>query len=229
MRSAEGIHSSVGPPRRGGRPSQLEAPRIREKILDVATALILTHGYGATSIEAVAKRAGISKRTFYHRFNDKADLFGAVIHRLIDRLRPPENAILPKGDTFDEMLENLAHLILAASLTPDALALYRVILSEATRFPKLAEVVHAQGARQEAVDHIAQLIERQAHLGQLDLLDCHFAAEQFLQMVISVPQRRALGLGAPMSRSELDFWVRRTVKLFLDGCRTRAPQQPGAR
>ncbi|HYB10084.1 MAG TPA: TetR/AcrR family transcriptional regulator [Alphaproteobacteria bacterium] len=224
MRSAEGIRSSIGPSRRGGRPSQVEAPRIREKILDVATALILTHGYGATSIEAVAQRAGISKRTFYHRFNDKADLFGAVVHRLIERLRPPDSAILPKGDTFDEILENLAHLILSASLTPDALALYRVILSEATRFPKLAEVVHAQGARQEAVGHIAQLLERQAQTGQLELPDCQFAAEQFLQMVISVPQRRALGLGAPMSRSELDFWVRNTVKLFLDGCRMRLPQ-----
>lgn len=217
----------MGPPRRGGRPSQLEAPRIREKILDVATTLILTHGYGATSVEAIAQRAGISKRTFYHRFNDKADLFGAVVHRLVDRLRPPGNAILPKGDTFDEILENLAHLILAASLTPEALALYRVILSEATRFPKLAEVVHAQGARQEAIGHISKLLEQEADAGRLDLRDCQFAAEQFLQMVISAPQRRALGLGVPMSRPELDIWVRDTVKLFLDGCRAPRRQPPG--
>jgi TetR/AcrR family transcriptional regulator, mexJK operon transcriptional repressor len=207
--------------RRGGRPSQQEAAQIREKILNVATALILAHGYGSTSIEAIARRAGISKRTFYHRFKDKADLFGAVIRRLVDRLRPPENALLPKGGTFDEILERLAQRILTATLTLDALSLYRVILSEAARFPKLARVVHAQGARQEAIRHIAQLLESQANAGYLKLDDTQFAAEQFLQMIISVPQRCALGLGAPMTRAELDLWARKSVKLFLDGCRAK--------
>jgi len=46
-------------------------------------------------------------------------------------------------------------------------------------------------------------------------------AEQFLQMVLSVPQRRALGLGPPMTGAEQDRWARDTVDLFLDGCRVR--------
>ena len=50
--------------RRGGRPTRLEAAALGDKILDVATALFLSRGFGATSIEAVAGRARISKRTF---------------------------------------------------------------------------------------------------------------------------------------------------------------------
>ncbi|HKF70791.1 MAG TPA: helix-turn-helix domain-containing protein, partial [Stellaceae bacterium] len=65
------------------------AERIREQILEIATPLFLTQGYGATSIEAVAKRARMSKRTVYSRFRDKAELFGAVVHRLVERMRPP--------------------------------------------------------------------------------------------------------------------------------------------
>ena len=47
-------------------------------IFDAATELFLTHGYGATSIEAVAQRVRISKRTFYHRFDDKAALLARI-------------------------------------------------------------------------------------------------------------------------------------------------------
>src|SRR5947209_19814422 len=53
--------------RRGGRPSREQAALLGERILDTATELFLAEGYGATSIEAIAQRAGISKRTFYHR------------------------------------------------------------------------------------------------------------------------------------------------------------------
>ena len=85
--------------RRGGRPSRVEAEQLGERILDAATALFFTAGYGATTIEAVAKRARISKRTFYHRFDDKSALFSAVVHRTIDRLRPPPMCLCSKGRT----------------------------------------------------------------------------------------------------------------------------------
>src|ERR1700704_1353334 len=71
-------------PRRGGRPSRKQAARLGERIVDAATHLFLAHGYGATSIEAVARRARVSKRTFYHRFPDKPALFAAVVHRIIE-------------------------------------------------------------------------------------------------------------------------------------------------
>src|ERR1700726_5274743 len=73
----------------GGRPSRLESAQLSDRILDVATMLFLGHGFGATSIEAVAKRAGISKRTFYHRFSGKERLFEAVVRRLMERWLPP--------------------------------------------------------------------------------------------------------------------------------------------
>src|SRR6266446_9807488 len=81
----------------GGRPSRLESAQLSDRILDVATMLFLSHGFGATSIEAVAKRAGISKRTFYHRFRGKEVLFEAVVRRLIARWTPPLDAALFEG------------------------------------------------------------------------------------------------------------------------------------
>src|SRR5258708_20118949 len=78
-----------GPPGgHGGRPSRLESAQLSDRILDVATMLFLSDGFGATSIEAVAKRAGISKRTFYHRFTGKEMLFEAGVRRLVEPWTP---------------------------------------------------------------------------------------------------------------------------------------------
>jgi len=42
-----------------------------------------------------------------------------------------------------------------------------------------------------------------------------------------LPQRRALGLGTPMTEAELDAWADDCVNLFLNGCRFWQPQRPG--
>ena len=105
----------------------------------------------------------MSKRTVYSRFRDKAELFGAVVHRLVERLRPP-NANTEQffeGASLEAILQRLARLILRAALSPSALALHRVIVAEATRFPELAAAVNQEGARREAIQRIAALLERE--------------------------------------------------------------------
>ncbi len=212
---------------RGGRPSREEAAQLRDRILDAAADLFFAHGYGATSIDAVAARARISKRTFYHRFDDKAALFGAVLHRIIEGLRPPPAAMRQlAGADVRAILLGLAGIILHASLMPQALAVHRLIVGESTRFPKLAAAVTAEGATGKAIALIADLLARETRAGTLAVADPRFAAEQFLQMVMSVPQRRALGLGAPMTRAERERWARDTVDLFLGGVRSHATVKP---
>jgi TetR/AcrR family transcriptional repressor of mexJK operon len=207
--------------RHGGRPSRKQAEQLGERILDAATQLFLSVGYGATSIEAVARRARISKRTFYHRFADKPALFGAVVHRIIDRLRPPADVPLLDGASLPEILERLAAIILRGALSTQAVALHRLVVAESARFPKLAAVVTEEGPTKEGIRLIAGLLEREARAENLALDNAAFAAELFLYMVIGLPQRRALGLGPPMSPAELDAWTRDVVNLFLNGCRGR--------
>jgi len=209
--------------RGGGRPSRVAAQQLSERILDAATALFFTAGYGATTIEAVAKRARISKRTLYHRFDDKSALFSAVVHRTIDRLRPPDHVPLLDGANLQEILQRLAGLILRAALSAPAIALNRLIVAESARFPKLAAVVTEQGGTEEAIKLIAGVLEREARAGHLTVDAPIFAAQQFLHMVISWPQRRAMGLGKPMTPAELDAWASDVVNLFLNGCRGWMP------
>jgi AcrR family transcriptional regulator len=196
-----------------GRPSRAEAERIGDAILDAATEMFLAEGYGATSIEALAQRLRISKRTFYHRFKDKAELFEAVVRAIVGKLKPPDVPGLFVGGSLEEILLRIGELALTAALSPSALALQRLLLSEVSRFPELAAIAAGEGTRKMAVEAIAHLLA-----DRLPPEEGRFAGEQFLQMVISQPQRCALGLGAPMSAEEHRLWVRRTVTLFLHGC-----------
>jgi TetR/AcrR family transcriptional regulator, mexJK operon transcriptional repressor len=210
--------------RRGGRPSRAASEQLGELILDAATQMFLAHGFGATSIEAVAQHVRMSKRTFYHRFADKEALFAAVVHRIIQRLRPGADIALIEGADLMAVLEHLATLILHAALSPQAIALHRLIVAESARFPELARVLANEGAAEEATTLVARLLEREVAAGQLRIDDLRFAAQQFLQMVVTLPQRRAMGLGEPMSPRELGDWPRMVADLFLRGCRLDSPK-----
>lgn len=203
---------------RGGRPSRADALQLNERILAVATELFLNEGYGSTSIEAVAAGAGVSKRTFYHRFNDKAALFAAVVHRIIEQIRPPADVPLIEGANLQQMLRRLAGLMLRAALSPQAIALHRLVTAESVRFPNLARAVYGEWVRQ-ATALIRDLLAR-------ELRDAHvteklriFAAEEFLQTIVTFPQRRIMGLETPTTTNEIDRWADRAVSLFLNGCR----------
>lgn len=204
----------------GGRPSRAESARLSDRILDVATTLFLDDGFGATSIEAVAKRAGISKRTFYHRFHGKEELFEAVVRRLIERWMPPFDTALLEAPSLAEALRHAAEYMLAVALTPQALALHRIMTAEGARFPGLARILHELGAAA-GIERIARHLEQRIAAGEIGAIDPRFAAEQFIVMAITGPRRRALGLGAPFDPAELRRWVDGTVSLFLDGCRSR--------
>ena len=202
-------------PGKGGRPTRAEALRLRQRILEAATHLFLAEGYRSTTIEAVAGRAGISKRTFYHRFEDKSALFAAVVHEIIEQIRPPAGVPLIEGATLSEVLRRLAGMMLRAALSPQAIALHRTIVAESARFPELARAVHSAAGTREATTLIGGLLARELRISAENRA---IAAEQFIFMVVSVPQRRALGFGAPMTAAELDGWADKAVALFLNGC-----------
>jgi TetR/AcrR family transcriptional regulator, mexJK operon transcriptional repressor len=205
---------------RGGRPSRQQSAQLADRILDVAEKLFLSHGFGATSIEAVAKQAGISKRTFYHRFPGKERLFEAVVRRLIERWLPPFDTEMLSAPDLGDALRHTAEYILRIALTPEALALHRLVIHEAQRFPSLARIMHDLGAAS-GIERIAGHLEPRIKSGELRPVDPRFAAEQFLLTVVTGPQRRALGLGIPLSAAEISTHAGNAVALFLDGARAR--------
>jgi AcrR family transcriptional regulator len=77
------------PKSRGGRPTKSAAIERDQRLIEVATRLFLDRGYDATSLDAVAESARVSKPTVYARYGDKRGLFAEVLRREIARWLAP--------------------------------------------------------------------------------------------------------------------------------------------
>jgi AcrR family transcriptional regulator len=198
------------PRSRGGRPTREEAPRLTGRILDAATTLFLRDGYGVTSLESVAAAAGVSKRTLYARFSGKAALLQVVVERLVARWLPSFDAGLEQASGLEATLLAAARVMLATALVPEALALRRLMIAEIDRFPELAQVMHDAGTGV-GVQRLATVLERAG------IADAVWAAQQFMVLVLAVPQQRAGGAGPALDAAALQDWAERAVALFLRG------------
>jgi AcrR family transcriptional regulator len=183
----------------------------------VAETLFLQHGYGATTIEQVAGQIGATKRTVYVRFTDKAGLFHAVVKRVLDARRPDLRTI-GTDRSVDERLTDMAVQVLSYVLDPVVVRLFRVVATEAYRFPELNQMIEEQAARGVAWA-VGQMLEEEVRLGRLVLDDPAFATRLLLSLVTGAPTKEAARGLRPLTQTDRLHWVKGAVALFLDGAR----------
>jgi TetR/AcrR family transcriptional regulator, mexJK operon transcriptional repressor len=206
----------VGRPRRG-----TEAARA-DSLIAAATRVFLRDGYGSASIDKVATEAGVSTRTIYERFKNKADLLGAVIARLVERdmasvLTPEElDRLEPR-----QALTMIAQTITGRACSPDSAALFRILATEAHRYPELAAKM--RGNAKARVDNaIANYFRGQIHRGILNLSDPDRAAMLFLQMVCAeVHDCLLFGTTAEMAALDFTAHANQVIEIFLNGALPR--------
>jgi len=210
--------SGAAPRRSGGRPTASASALLETTILDAATAAFLAEGYAETTIEAIARTCGVAKRTIYARWIGKPALFLAVLERLMARWLSSAGDWTGDAD-LETALDGAAAGILAVALTPEAVALHRLLVAESARFPELPRMMHQAGAG-EGTARIAALLEAAVAAGRLPQQDTARAAEQFLHLVLAGPQQRALGLGHRLDEQQMSSWRKAAVTLFLSGVKS---------
>src|SRR5215469_1454204 len=140
-----------GSPAADGIPDGRSA-RKRRAIMEAATALFLRDGYRNTSMDQVAADAAVSKQTVYKQFADKEQLFRgivlgvtatseAIITDMTSALRGTE---ISSPAELRAVLVDLARCYIDGVLQPHVLALRRLIIAEAERFPDLARTYFEQ-------------------------------------------------------------------------------------
>jgi AcrR family transcriptional regulator len=187
-------------------------------ILNAATAAFLADGYAATTIEAIARSCGVAKRTIYARWSGKSALFKAVLEQLMARWLSVAGD-WGEANELEIALDDAAERILAIALTPEAVALNRLLVAESARFPELPLMMDQAGAGVGMI-RIAALLDDAISKGILPPVDTYFAAEQFFHLILAGPQRRALGLGHKFDEQQTQAWRKASVALFLTGLRS---------
>jgi AcrR family transcriptional regulator len=213
----------VRAPARRGRPCLITELERRGLLLDAAERVFVELGYTEASMDDIARRAGMSKKTLYQLYDTKEALFVAVI-----AARRAELAQTLSADDISDSLPAefvLRHFLLGFArflLAPRQAALYRLMIAEVHRTPELARAMH-QDCPGKLCHFLQNWIARQNALGILDVSDPEMAAGMLFSMVIAEPQMRAFMCeGNEADLSFIEGRVESAVKLFLDGARPRA-------
>jgi AcrR family transcriptional regulator len=208
-------------PRPGaGRPTREQAELRHEELLDRALELFLEHGYELATIEAIAAAVGMTKRTVYARYPDKAALFKAAVQRAIDHwIVPIETMRAAETADLEATLMAVGRIRMLNAISPAGIRLQRVINTESYRFPEIFSVAYEQGSRP-TVEFLADLFRRRAAAGEVSIEDPEIAAAAFLSMVVGGPAR-AIWFGGSAMPATLEARMRVCVRLFLNGVRPR--------
>src|SRR6185312_6180466 len=110
--------------------------RRRQQIIDGALQVFASKGFETATTKDIAAAAGIkSPGLIYHYFEDKADLFRHVIEQ-----RVPVVDLFNRAETLyalppREALTMFAHGLMAATDSPQTLAMMRLMFGESARHP----------------------------------------------------------------------------------------------
>lgn len=191
----------------------------RDVIIDAARHEFTTSGFAASSMEGVARRAGISTKTLYRLIPTKAALFEALI---VERQERFVSAIRLRACGNDDIDSALQEALLACAervLNAEVTAIYRMVLAESDKFPELARTFYTKAIRL-TVTTLAKWLDSEKRRGLLAIDDAELAAGMLLGMVILEPQRDTMFGKKPLpKRAELERRVRICAALFLDGAR----------
>jgi TetR/AcrR family transcriptional repressor of mexJK operon len=187
----------------------------RETILDVARDCFLVYGYAATSMSAIAARLGGSKGTLYNYFRSKDELFGAMMQRQCGELQATLFDVAGVNGDPRTRLEHLSRGFLATLLSPDALAIQRLVVAESERFPELGRVFYESGPRL-VMARIGEYLGELMGRGVLRRADTDIAAQHFKDLAISgIYQPRLWGVIGDLTPEQVDKQVECAVDTFL--------------
>ncbi|MFI0976369.1 TetR/AcrR family transcriptional regulator [Streptomyces sp. NPDC021093] len=209
--------------------------RKRAAILSAARELFLSDGFDRTSVDAIAARAEVSKRTVYDYFGDKQTLLRAVVdgvgeslittirRTLDDTLAEPTGSAGPTGPTGPVEAGDLEDALVAFSMriatdmldSAEYATLQRLVRAQ-SGYPRPGENPLADTPEEALAERLAAF----AAAGLLDVPDARLAADQFLALAFGVALNR-LGSANAAEDARVRPLVVEGVRTFLRAYRTR--------
>lgn len=196
-----------------GRRRQAETKRAA--ILDAAEELFVSSGYELTSVDAIAARAAVSKRTVYDHFGDKKSLFQSVVGRVDDALLETTRAAVQQEITDGRDLRD-ALLAFIQRLTTDVVpsstyTAFRRLNARSASSPRLPNRPNEEPERI-VEERFAQL----AAAGELTVSDPRRAVQHFgaltIRLVLDAINQDPAGA---VSESEIQEIIADGVDAFL--------------
>jgi AcrR family transcriptional regulator len=186
----------------------------RRQIMDGARSVFLAAGFDGASMNDIARSAGVSKGTLYAYFNSKDELFEAIIRGEFAQAAERICVFRREGDVRT-MLTDFGVRLLSRMSEPGRLALARVVIAAAEKFPNVGRAFYEAGPLYGAT-RLAEELRALEQAGALKVPDPERAAWQFVDLCASYVFKRLLfGVVESLSPDEIEAAVKSGVELFL--------------
>ena len=184
-------------------------------ILKAAVELFPKHGFEKTTMDDIAKRAGVTKQTVYSHFNNKEQLFIHMIDNLCKRGVSHSPVSSGKKKKFEQLLFDVGTSLLTLITSPDGMAVTRLVIAEAGRYPKVAKLYYESGT-QRIMQLLAEFLDQQNASGNISIPNTESAAAYFFALLKGQYfLRMTLGVPPIPSHKEMQAHVKEVVAIFL--------------
>ncbi len=205
---------------RAGRPTRAQAEQRHEELLGTALDIFLERGFEQATMEEIATRVCMSKRTVYAYYEDKPALFKAAVRRAIELYTLPRETIEAViTDDLEATLTAIGRQRIANMATPVATKLQRILGAQSYRFPELFNIAFEEGAGP-VIEVLCRLFAEYGAKGEISVSEPERAAASFLSLVVGGPTRVIVS-GNVLSEAEIEARIQFAVGLFLNGVRRR--------
>lgn len=164
---------------------RLRSEAKKTAILDAAEALFVAEGYERASVDAIAARAGVSKRTVYDHFGEKSAIFlralGRVNDAVTETIRAAIDEELTPGRDLREALTAFAGRVVTQTFPSSDYATFQRLTSQRWSAPQLPAAARDRPERM-LEDCFAELAATQA----LRAPDPSLAARHFTALTIGL-------------------------------------------
>ena len=184
-------------------------------ILHAAADVFLEQGFEASSMDDVARTAGVSKQTVYSHFNNKEGLYQAIIQHKCD-----EYGLGPAiFDATADCRQNLLHFgerLMELLISEPVVKMDRLCIANAAERPTLSALYYEAGP-----DEVCGLLERflrqRCADNELAIDDVSLAVKQFIGLLKGDIYTRAIWNLPVPGPAERKHYLDASVSLFLKG------------
>jgi len=164
----------------------------RRQIIEGAQRVFLAQGFDAASMGEIAKAAGVSKGTLYVYFEDKEELFQAIVGQVCQVQAEQIFSFDHDDHDVEAVLTRLGNAYATFVVTrPGGLSPLRTVIAIADRMPEMGRRFYETGPAR-GITHLAAYLKAQVDAGVLAIEDCEVTAAQFMDACLATLFKPAL-------------------------------------
>jgi AcrR family transcriptional regulator len=152
----------------------------RRQIIEGARAVFLAQGFDAASMNDIARAAGVSKGTLYVYFDNKEQLFEAIVEEECDAQAEGIFDLNPEDHDVEAVLKRLGVAYVKFLCRPEKASAVRTVIAIADRMPEIGRKFYEHGPA-EGIRRLEAYLSAQTTAGVLAVGDCEVAAAQFME------------------------------------------------